>query len=73
MKSAITTETVDLPTYYASWLFNADPSDLEPEELEEVKQCERDYGHFVSMSEDNWFGQYKGMGSDLSKFTYIPK
>lgn len=72
MKGAITTETVDLPTYYASWLFNADSSVYTNDELREVMQIERDYGSFVSLSDEMWFGQYKNMGCNLSTYTYIP-
>lgn len=65
---------VNLPTYWASALINADNSGLEDQDIKELDEWQAnntDLGYCAEVSEDNFFGQFNGLGTDLAEYTFI--
>jgi hypothetical protein len=66
----INNEKYELPSHWASYLINSDPSGLSDED---IRQCDEDtanLGYCIDVSAESDFRQYRGLGTDVSIFTF---
>ena len=68
-------ETIELPTFLASWFINADNSSFVDSDellLLDVQNTlnELNYTDCVNVSDESFFGRFNGMGHDMSEFTF---
>lgn len=64
-------ETYSLPSYWASYLINGDATGLNDADIEKCDEATQGLGSCVSVGDDQWFGQYAGLGCDLSEYSFI--
>jgi len=69
----VTTETYNLPTYWACALINGDYEGLTLDEEQDLNTFlkEENPGYCVEVSEESYFGRYNGLGCDMSTYTFI--
>ena len=60
-----------LPSYWASYLINGDPSGLRDWDIAECDRATKGLGNCVDVSEEQNFGRYGRYGCDLSEYTFI--
>lgn len=60
-----------LPAIWAPYLINGDPSGLEQDEIDQCDRETKGIGSCTEVSETSHFGQYKGIGHDLSEYTFV--
>jgi hypothetical protein len=67
-------ETIEvvLPAIWASYLINGDCSGLEQEDIDLCDGATAGMGSCVCVLEYSWFGVYKGIGYDLTTYTFRP-
>lgn len=65
-----TLNTVKLPSLWASYLINNDPSGLTDEEIAQCDADTKGLGHCVDVSEDDEFEPYRGIGQNVSVYTF---
>ena len=73
MKTKITTETVNLPSHWASALINGDTSGMERQEERDISAWLRDnphYGPCFDCSEETELKIFDGYLTDCSEFTF---
>ena len=68
-------ETIELPTFLASWFMNADNSSFNDSDellLLDVQNTlnELNYTHCVNVSEETNFKVFNGIGHEVSEFTF---
>jgi hypothetical protein len=68
------TEIYTLPTYWASYLINADASGYSDEELAEINNFIEGKGSCIHVSEESyfkWSNDANNLGCDVSEFTFF--
>lgn len=63
--------TIDLPSYWASYLINGDSSGLQQSEIDQCDKDTKGLGSCVQCTDETWFGQYGGLGCDMLTYTFI--
>lgn len=71
----MTTDTINLPAYWASALINDDFSGCDDQEEQEIREWLKnsEYGCPMYCGEESWFGQFNGIGCDLLEYTFLIK
>ena len=70
MSTQTTIEKYRLPSIWASYLINDDPSGIESADIEQCDKYTKDLGTCIEVSEETHFGQFKGIGYDLAEYTF---
>jgi len=63
--------TVDLPSYWASYLINGDASGMSQLEFDHCNCRTKNLGYCSGCSDESYFGRFDGLGCDLLTYTFI--
>lgn len=62
--------TYELPQIWASYLINRDSSGLEQSDIDQCDSVTKDLGSCIDVSEESFFGTFKGIGHTLAYFKF---
>jgi hypothetical protein len=62
--------TYELPEIWASYLINGDGSGLEQVDIDQCDSVTKGYGSCIDVSEESFFGQFKGIGHTLAYYKF---